>query len=252
MNGDDAGYRGEDGAAGWADSGIADGVAAEHAELALDDGAYLLGALDDQEQARFERHLLRCAQCQDALAELAGLPQLLDRLSIADLDEPTSSRPPETLLPSLLGQVATARRRRAWRARSVGFLAACLLVLLVGAGVHGWTDSQRAHPVAMASVGPNNGAVQATVTLTGSGNGVRIKLDCGYRGGAGTAYPSTEGPSYRMVVVNRLGQQRELGTWTAQPGEDVELIRDSPWTRHNLSQIEITDEDGVTVLQLSV
>ena len=55
-----------------------------------------------------------------------------------------------------------------------------------------------------------------------------------------------------MVVVNRLGQVRELGSWSARSGEEVELVRDSPWSRQNLSRIEVTDDQGVTVLQLSL
>ncbi|MEO6702066.1 MAG: zf-HC2 domain-containing protein [Jatrophihabitantaceae bacterium] len=228
---------------------------AEHATFAFDDAAYLLGALDADEQAQFERHLLGCARCQDALAELSALPTLLGTVSIGeltDLDDAAALRPPDTLLAGLLAQVAATRRHRAWRATAIGFAVACVLALVVGLGDHLWSDQHRAQPLAMVSVGPNHGDVRATVTLTGSDSAVRIRLDCGYRSGGSAPYPATAAPSYTMVVVNRLGQLRELGSWTAQSGEDVELSRDSPWSRRNLSRIEVTDAAGVTVLQLSL
>jgi hypothetical protein len=233
----------------------ADRIAAEHAELGLDDAAYLLGALDPVSQARFEQHLLDCPACQDSVAELSDLPGLLGRLTTAEveaLDDPADREVPATLMPGLLDRVRAERRRRVWRARATGFAVACLLVLLAGVGVRAWSESGRPQPVAMTAVGSNHGAVRATVTLTGSGTATRIRLDCGYVAGSGFRYPATPAPSYRMVALNRSGQLRDLGSWTAQDGEDVELVRDSPWDRKNLSQIQVTDLSGATVLQLSL
>lgn len=47
-----------------------------HEEVA----AYVLGVLDDEEHEQFERHLDECPQCQDALKELAEVPEQLDEL----------------------------------------------------------------------------------------------------------------------------------------------------------------------------
>jgi hypothetical protein len=225
-----------------------DRVAAEHAELALDDAAYLLGGLDQAEQARFERHLLSCPTCQDAVADLSGLPGLLGTVSANDLDEPEPQ--PPSLLPGLLARVDAERRRRFRWSAVAGFAAACVLVLLVGFGVHTWTDSQQPRPLAMSAVGPNTGGIYATVRLTGSSAEPRIELDCGYR--TGSSYPSASEPTYRMVAFNKLGQMRDLGSWTPQAGEDVRLWRDSPWPRQALTRIEIADQRGVTVLALSL
>jgi hypothetical protein len=227
----------------------ADELAAEHAELALDDAAYLLGGLDQAEQAKFERHLLSCPDCQDAVADLSGLPRLLGLVSASDLDEPVPQ--PPSLLPGLLNQVAAARRRRSRWSVAAGFAAACVLLLLIGVGVRSWSDSQSPRALAMSQVGPNAGGVHATVTLTGSDSAPRIELDCGYLSGA-SSYPAKDEPSYRMVVFNKLGQQRDLGSWTPQAGEDVRLWRDSPWPRQNLTRIEISDDRGIAVLELTL
>ncbi len=52
-------------------------------EFAVDDGAYVLGALAPAERAAFERHLGGCAPCRESVASLAVLPGLLRRLDSA-------------------------------------------------------------------------------------------------------------------------------------------------------------------------
>jgi hypothetical protein len=227
---------------------LPDQLAAEHAELARDDAAYLLGGLEPAEQARFERHLLGCPICQDAVADLSGLPELLGTVSANDLDDPGPQ--PATLLPALLARVGAERRRRSRWTAVAGFAAACVLALLVGFGVHTWTDAQQPRPLAMSAVGPNTGDIHATVTLSGPASAPRIELDCGYVSGAG--YPGWTEPSYRMVAYNRAGQARDLGSWTPAAGEDVRLWRDSPWPRQALTRIAIADQRGTTVLELKL
>ncbi|MBO0856744.1 MAG: zf-HC2 domain-containing protein, partial [Nocardia sp.] len=50
-------------------------------EYATWDAAYVLGSLDHAERLEFEAHLRTCASCRTAVAELAGLPASLDRVS---------------------------------------------------------------------------------------------------------------------------------------------------------------------------
>lgn len=227
---------------------LPDGLAAEHAELARNDASYLLGGLDQAEQARFERHLLGCPICQDAVADLSALPGLLGTVSANDLDDPGPQ--PATLLPALLARVGVERRRRLRWTAVAGFAAACVLVLLVGFGVRTWTDSQQPRALAMSVVGQNTGDIHATVTLSGPSSAPRIELDCGYVTGNG--YPGWTESSYRMVAYNRTGQARDLGSWTPQAGEDVRLWRDSPWPRQALTRITIADQRGTTVLELKL
>ncbi|EWM13365.1 anti-sigma factor [Kutzneria sp. 744] len=46
----------------------------------VDVAAYVLGALDESDNAGFERHLSTCPRCQAELDELSGLPSLLDQV----------------------------------------------------------------------------------------------------------------------------------------------------------------------------
>jgi len=46
----------------------------------VDVAAYVLGALEESDNAAFERHLATCPRCQAELNELSGLPSLLDQV----------------------------------------------------------------------------------------------------------------------------------------------------------------------------
>lgn len=228
--------------------------AAEHERYAYDDAAYLLDALEPADREAYERHLASCPICHESVTELAGLPALLSRVDPAGLD--TLDDPvPESLLPKLLAEVHRRRHRRGLRIATAGFLAACLLAVLAFGGVRIWSDSHRPQVLVLQPVSPEAASVHATVRLTGDNAAPRIRLDCGYTvdaaNGAANEYPGYQ-PSYRMVVINRAGVARDLGTWTPQPGEDVELVRDSPWKRQALSRIEISDANGEVLLTVSL
>jgi len=223
-------------------------LAAEHARYSFDDAAYLLGALEPGQHADFERHLARCPVCRQRTAEFDELPAALAR---ADISAWEPELPPDTLLPRLLREAAASRRRQAWRLGVLATAAACLVALLATAGVLGWQQAHRPQTLTMQPVGPGTEGVHATVRILGDDATPRIRLECGYAAGTANRYPTT-GPSYRMVVYNRAGLMRDLGSWTPQPGEDVELVRDSPWRRQALARIEISDSTGAVLLRLSL
>jgi len=51
----------------------------------LEIGAYLLGALPPRERSGFEEHLAACAACRNEVADLAGIPTLLGKVSLSDV-----------------------------------------------------------------------------------------------------------------------------------------------------------------------
>jgi anti-sigma factor RsiW len=55
-------------------------------------GAYLLGALDPEEQVEMERHLTSCEICRQELIEVAPLPGLMHRLTLDDVTQGASVR----------------------------------------------------------------------------------------------------------------------------------------------------------------
>jgi predicted anti-sigma-YlaC factor YlaD len=55
----------------------------EHAFVSL--GAYALGTLDAVDNAAVQEHLAGCAECRLGLQEIAGLPRLLNLLTVSDI-----------------------------------------------------------------------------------------------------------------------------------------------------------------------
>lgn len=96
------------------------------AEVRLSLGAHALGALDPAEAAAVEAHLAGCPRCRAEADALAGLPELLGRVSAADVAR--VSAPPQGVLDRMLH--AAARRRR--RHRLLLALAASVAVAAVG------------------------------------------------------------------------------------------------------------------------
>jgi len=54
------------------------------ADIRLELGVYLLGAIGADDRSAIEGHLACCADCRNMLAELAGLPGLLHRVTASD------------------------------------------------------------------------------------------------------------------------------------------------------------------------
>jgi anti-sigma-K factor RskA len=125
--------------------------------------AYALDALDPAEAEAYERHLSRCEECREQLAELNGTATAL---AFATAAPP----PPERLRASILDAAAAERtnvvplRRRRWVARGLGVAAAAAACIVVGVVVSLGQSSQKQ---VFAVVVDRNGSG----TLTASGLG---------------------------------------------------------------------------------
>jgi len=89
-------------------------------------GGYVLGGLSAAEQADTRMHLERCGGCRDELAELEGLPRLLDLVA----QEP--AQPP----PSLRDRVVVAAPRPRPH-RWLAVAAAAVVIMVITAGLSG-------------------------------------------------------------------------------------------------------------------
>ncbi|HUB42370.1 MAG TPA: hypothetical protein VMA72_26255 [Streptosporangiaceae bacterium] len=109
-------------------------------KLRLDLGVYLVGALGAADRSALGAHLACCAKCRDELAELAGLPGLLRRVT-ADAanalvprhdegDCPGREPSADLRLQLLLRRAARRQRHRRWprmvAANSVRLIAGAL------------------------------------------------------------------------------------------------------------------------------
>jgi anti-sigma factor RsiW len=82
-----------------------------HASGHVDIAAYILGALDEPDNAVFEQHLLDCARCQLELVELQDVPDLLDTVK-HDAPAMLVPVPGPQVLTSLLEVASRSRMHR--------------------------------------------------------------------------------------------------------------------------------------------
>jgi len=140
-------------------------------------GGYVLGALEPAERADFEEHLAGCERCQAEVAELRGLPALLEQAT------PPVEVPPwlrERTFAAVERAAAQQRRRRRLRL-ALTAAAACLVLVVAFAG--GYTLSQvgpfadRGRVIAFALAAPDGGAARATAKVRQVGDGLAITME---------------------------------------------------------------------------
>jgi hypothetical protein len=229
-------------------------------EFVLYDAPYVLGALSPADRREFEDHLKVCDACAGAVAELAGLPGLMSRVSIDQLT--AAAEPvPQMLLPSLARAVRRERRTRRLLVGAAGAAAACLIG--VGAVAITRPDSPTREPAtssATSSASPVSGTanlvmtavvpspVTATARLVDVAWGTRIDLTCTYSSGG--PYP-TSGTPYAMVVIDRSGAAQQVATWNALPNRELTVTGASSRLRRDITAVEIRTLTGQTILRLS-
>jgi hypothetical protein len=159
-------------------------------------GAYVLGALEPAERQEVADHLSGCAACAAELAELEGLPVLLDRVRPEDL-EPVSVTPSPELFARMAAVAGVGNRRRPRTWALVAATAAVLLVLGVGIAV--WASGPDAR-TATATAGP----VEVTVTATQANEGSALDV---------VVAGMRPGETCTLVVVDRDGETHPAGDW---------------------------------------
>jgi anti-sigma-K factor RskA len=207
--------------------------------FAMFDGAYVLGALSDDDRDAFEAHLAECDACSASVRQLSDLPAMLATVPESAL---VDEAPPLSLLPALQRRARGAVRRRRWIVSGVAAAAACVLALAV---VVSWPTSKPAsHPVAMAAVA--NAPITATADVRDVGWGTKIKLVCRYHE---TSQP--ERP-YALVVVDRSGKHHDLGSWNLVPGKATTYESGIALPRSQVKEVDITTVSGKPLLALSL
>jgi anti-sigma-K factor RskA len=204
--------------------------------------AYVLGALPASERAEFERHLAECPDCRDTLADLAGIPGLLSRVSPDDLADPLPV--PDTLVPRLLRAVRRSSRRR--RIIVAALTAAAVLVAIIGtAAVVSRTVDRPTDPPLTAMTAVVNSPVTARAALIRHSWGTEVRMECRYD------YSSEWSRPYDLVAVNDSGESRELATWVVGPSHEASVSGSLPWQPDKIDRLEIRLVSGQPLLRLS-
>ena len=219
-----------------------------HDRFAQLDAAYVLGALAPEERHEYEQHLRTCADCAQAVQEVAALPGLLAKVpqnEVAGTTEPV----PDSLLPALAGAV----RRERTRTRRTALVLAAASAAVVGAVGWGVTVAQQP-PTAPLGVAMSQVAatpVRVDARLEPVAWGTRITLTCWYRDDAGsTTYGSAAYPRYALVVVDRSGHTQQVATWRAVDGRSS-VGASTAWNKADIARLEVRTSTGVPVLRLT-
>jgi hypothetical protein len=190
--------------------------------------------------------------------ELAGLPGLLARVDADVLESPAADVPvPAGVLPALLRDVRTERRRRTWL--TAGAAAAAAVVVATAtftlASLNDSGDAPAAAPSAtssstptgrpMAPVGDVKG-VRATLDLAPVAWGTKLDLVCSY---LGETYTAPE--AYSLVVHTRDGRTEQVATWKSLPGKTMRLAAATATSRSDITSVEMRTSNGDPVLELT-
>ncbi|MEC5191395.1 MULTISPECIES: anti-sigma factor family protein [unclassified Arthrobacter] len=217
-------------------------------------GAYLLGGLEPDEAAAFERHLGGCAACRQELDELASIPALLDALPVPDAlalgaaavataagREPEAPGPARTAVPPRLLDQLSARRRKArrrWTGALAAAAAACLALGVLAAPLF----NQPPKPDASYSVQAGDG-LQITVGLVKKTWGTELAVE-------GRSLP-VDGTLSLWVKASDGGEDRACA-WTATPSGRVRITGATPLQLADIASVEMRNGQQQTMAVVAV
>ena len=228
----------------WDDTAVGD---ARDDAYALWDAAYVLGVLSMAERREFEAHLIDCAACRAAVADLAGIPAVLSQVdgewAVRD-EEAGPTSPPAELLASLLSKARVQRRRsRLVTAMTVAAAAA----VRAGGVLVGVAGRSAAPPQPSAAVMPMQQVATSTlissVSLHSEQWGTFIAIDC-------ICLAPLDAPHDKlaMVVVGRDGSRSQLATWVAQPGHTATPTASTSIPSSQIAAVQVVSAEGGQVL----
>ncbi|MCP2246704.1 anti-sigma factor family protein [Lentzea rhizosphaerae] len=180
-------------------------------------GAYVLGAMDEQEVREMDQHLASCPDCTRELEELRAMEAYLGEVPPeAMLDGPPEGG--DLLLQRTLRQVRAERggvaRRRQF---ALGAAAAVVAALVLGAGVFvGKATSPDVTALPTPTVAPDPaGTKLATFTdpVTKASMTVKVIPAAGWVRTNIAVNGIPEGEKCRIFVVAKDGSRQEAGSW---------------------------------------
>jgi anti-sigma factor RsiW len=230
------------------------------------DAAYVMGSLSSAERHEFETHMRTCKSCRQAVAEISGMPALLSRLDIDEIDAidegGQAEGAPPPLRPELLTKLlknVTWRRRRS-RMGTWTLAAAAAVVLIVGAFVALQSSPVTPTPPPPAQASSSalpmtrvtSTSMSATVLLTSHGWGTQIQMDCTYGVWPETADGNEDeaGDRLAMVVVGHDRTETQLATWVALAGVTASPAGSTSMPIEQIGAVQVVSvDDGNVLLQ---
>ena len=216
-------------------------MTAGHDELQVLMGAYVLGGLSEADHAAFAEHLRDCPVCQRELAQVSGIPRLLDLASDAALmPAAESSTEPAMPEPAVVLALVRARRRRTRMLTTVA--AAVLAVAMFGAGTAiGMNLGRTPTPSAAARISASPAAgsqASVQVAFVTKQWGTELQVE-----GAGlpTAGEMT------LWVYDTGGRDTQVATWSATNSGKVKLTTACSSQLGDIQRVELTTLSGTVI-----
>ncbi len=200
----------------------------------VDVAAYVLGILDEPDDATFSQHFAQCRRCRTEFRELSDLPNLLDQLKSGP-PQRKRTKPPAMPSKQLLGRVldevnGVQRGRRTKLLLS----AAAAVVLLITAPVVVWQlnsgnegspggvaqqpGTSRTEPTTTTGTVTTGVAAARTVGATNPSTGVSASISLepeAWGTKVGLELRGVLGPMQcQLVAVSKTGESQVAATWT--------------------------------------
>jgi anti-sigma factor RsiW len=216
-------------------------MTAGHDELQVLMGAYVLGGLSEADHAAFAEHLRECTICQRELAQVSGIPRLLDLASEGAMTPADPAAPaqqePAMADPAVVLSLVRARRRRSRILASVA--AVVLAAAMLGAGTAlGVNLGRTPTPVAAARVtaSPATGSQAAVqVAFVTKQWGTELQVEA--------AGLPTQG-EMTLWVYDTAGRDTQVATWSATTSGRVKLTTACASQLGDIRKVELTTAAG--------
>ena len=179
-------------------------------------GAYVLGALDPDEQRDAEQHLADCPACAAELADFRGLTALLDRVPVEEV-----TAQPVTPSPELFDRVAAAAGAQHRPVRHRWAVAAAAAAVLAAGGITWAVTAGGDEDPRIATAG----SVRMTVVPAERNDGTALDV---------TVDGLHSGDYCALVVTKADGGEWKAGEWTVQGGR----VQYDLWTEMDRDSVE--------------
>lgn len=224
---------------------------AEHEELVLAVGPYLLGALDPETRREVRDHLDVCDICRHELVRLAAVPGFLSHATPRHVDP--GMEPPTELRERLVARVVA--ERAAGRRRMQLATAAALLLLFLPAGVFTALRIGRSGAEPQAPVTSETAPAYVAMNPTDAANSLRgqvawtrhdwgVELDLETWGG-------TRNERLNLVAESRDGRREQAAAWEFTGGR-IPATGTTSIKEQDMARVMVVTDTGQELLVLDL
>lgn len=222
-------------------------------------GAYVLGALDEQEVRAVEEHVAACPQCRTELDELQAMEEAMGGMPPEMLlDGPPDDA--DLVLQRTLRQVRAERGGQVRRRQvGIGLVAAVVAAVVLGGGfVAGRSTAPQEAlptPTTQPTIEDNVKVGTAKDPATGALMTVKVKPAAGWVRVNASVAGVVKNTKCKLLIVAKDGTRHEAGSWlVSQLGEKegTNLDGSALVAPDDVAAVEVRDFDGKPLVTVQV